>query len=66
MSGLEQFLSNPLVWKIVGGYYLFNAAVSPLPPPNGNKFYRWLYGFLHTLAGNMDKVAGALKVPGAN
>ena len=66
MTGIEQFLAQPLVWKILAGYWVFNAAVTALPQPNGSKPYQFLYRFAHTLAGNLDKAASALKVPGAN
>ena len=64
MDAIMTLLSNPLVWKILGSYFLFNALVTALPKPNGNKFYQFLYAFLHGFAGNLDRAAQAFKVPG--
>jgi hypothetical protein len=65
MSGLADFFSNPLLWKIVVGYWIFNAAASSLPEPNGNKLYQFAYRFIHTLAGNVDKAAAKFQLPGS-
>ena len=65
MQSLVSFLSNPVVWKLVVAYWLFSAAVDSLPQPNGNKFYQWLYGFLHATAGNVKRAAESFNVPGA-
>lgn len=42
-------------------YYFFNAAVDnlPLPTKNSKPLYRFVYGFAHTLAGNLSR-AGAV------
>jgi hypothetical protein len=38
-------------------YYIYNAAVQSLPGPEGSgRFYRFFYGFMHTLAGNTGLV----------
>lgn len=41
--------------------YIFAAAVQAMPDPNGSKFYRFVYGFLHTLAGNIALVRKQLR-----
>jgi len=66
MDSLMTFLSNSVLWKAVVAYWLFNAAVTALPQPNGGKVYQFVYRFLHTLAGNLDRAAQKLNVPGAN
>jgi hypothetical protein len=50
-------------WAAVAAYWVFSAAVSAMPPPNGGKGYQWAYAFLHTIAGNLDKTF-ASKIPG--
>lgn len=35
-------------------YYVFNCAVQSMPDPNGSKSYRWLFKFLHLVAGNTN------------
>lgn len=39
-------------------YFIFNSAVQALPDPDSRstKLYRFLYGFLHTIAGNIALV----------
>lgn len=64
MNALISFLSNPILWKAVLAYWLFNAAVAALPQPNGGKFYQFVYRFLHILAGNIDRAAQKLNIPG--
>ena len=64
MTSITGFLSNPLLWKIIAAYWLFNALASSLPAPNGNKFYQFFYRFVHTLAGNVDRAAKSFNVPG--
>lgn len=51
-------------WSGVVGYWIFSAAVSSLPVPNGSgNGYKWLYAFLNKLAGNIFSAFGA-KIPG--
>jgi hypothetical protein len=46
-------------------YWVFSAAVSPMPEPNpaGSAFYRWFYGFAHGIlqlvAANWTRLPGA-------
>lgn len=48
-------------------YFVFNAYVSSLPVPDDPKSkYAFKYRFLNKLAGNFDKVAKVLHVPGAD
>lgn len=35
---------------------IFSALLQAMPPPNGNKWYNFLYRFLHALAANWDKM----------
>jgi hypothetical protein len=54
-------MKNPWLW--FGLYYAFSAFVSGMPAPDtksGNG-YRWAYGSLHTLAGNLTQVRGLLQ-----
>jgi len=60
-------ISNPLLWKVLFAYWVFSAAVGALPTPEekGNKLYQFFFRFAHTLAGNLNRAAIALKVPGS-
>ena len=46
-------------------YWIFSAAVSSMPDPNGGSApgYLWLFRFAHTVAGNITTVFGS-KIPG--
>jgi hypothetical protein len=56
-------LAHPF-WSGVVGYWVFSAAVSSLPAPNGSgNGYKWLYTFLNKLAGNIFTAFGD-KIPG--
>lgn len=69
------FLSNPLVLKVMLGYWIFSAFVGAMPSPDlfaesvksgaVQMFYRFLFAFLHGISGNLSRAAIALKVPGA-
>ena len=48
-----EFILQHQFWAAVGVYWVFSAAVSALPKPNGNASYLWLYQFMHTIAGNI-------------
>lgn len=37
-------------------FAVFSALLHAMPPPNGNKWYNFLYRFLHTLAMNLDRM----------
>jgi hypothetical protein len=68
---LINLLSTPTAHKILWfllGYFVFAAIVDNVPQPAGvkNPFAKFLFGFLHTLAGNLKNVARAIKVPGAD
>lgn len=60
---IDLIQSHHLIFAIAV-YWTFSAAVSalPMPTPNGNKFYEWTYGFLHTIAGNLTTAIGS-KLP---
>lgn len=66
LQELISLLQNPLLWKILISYWVFSAVVGALPDPNGNKWYRFFYGFMHGLAANIMTAARQFKVPGAN
>lgn len=68
MTELTSLLSNPLIWKVLGCYWVFSAAVGAMPTPEkgSNLFYVWAFRFLHGLSGNLNRAAVALKVPGAD
>lgn len=73
MGDIGQLLANPVMFhallKIVGIYIIYMALASALPAPDETipkyHWYRFVYGFVHALAINVDKVARAVKVPGA-
>jgi hypothetical protein len=48
-------------------YYLFSNLVLTMPPPepNGSKWYKWLFGFLHGVAGAFPRVAANFLPPGS-
>lgn len=52
-------------WGLVFAYWIFSAAVGALPAPTAESslFYRWLFQFLNTLAGNITRAFSA-KIPG--
>ena len=64
-QSLIELISNPLVWKLLLGYWIFNAFAAALPQPNGSKFYQFFYRFIHTLSGNLDRAAQKFNVPSA-
>lgn len=47
------------------GMWLFSALVSAMPPIDSNAGYglRWMYGFLHALSANLDKLHDVIKPP---
>lgn len=61
------FLNNPVLWKAMLGYWLFSAFVGALPMPDSNsgKLYKFCFAFMHTLSGNLNRAAVALRAPGA-
>ena len=75
MKDLIDFISNPLVIKVVLGYWVYSAFVGAMPSPDEftgyvqNKVamlcYRFVFGFLHGISGNLNRAAIAFKVPGA-
>lgn len=68
MNEILQLLQNPLVWKILIGYWVFSAFVGALETPTTTdpRWYRMLFRFLHTLAGNVNRAALTFRVPGAD
>ena len=60
-----QFVMQHEFWTAVVIYWIFSAAVSSMPDPDstGNPGYRWLFRFLHTLAGNITTAFGN-RIPG--
>jgi len=66
MQDLIQAMTNPHVWIVVCAYWLFSAFVGALEAPdqNSSKLYRFVFRFLHLLAGNVNRAAMQFKVPG--
>jgi hypothetical protein len=62
-----EFLSQPIVWKVVISYWVFSAAVGALETPNTTSpgWYKFVFRFAHALSGNLNRAAVTLKVPGA-
>lgn len=59
---MTQFLSaHPLL--LPAAMFMLSAAVSNMPEPDATsgKGYRWLYGTLHMLVGNLGNVITAAK-----
>lgn len=73
LQDLINLLTNPLVLKVLIGYWVFSAFVGALPAPEQIPqksfwfvfFYKITFGFLHGLSGNLNRAALAFKVPGA-
>lgn len=75
MQELLELLKNPLVWKLLIGYWTFTALVGSLPSPEKVSVYTksgvalliygTIFGFLHIIAGTITRAALAFKVPGA-
>lgn len=60
------FIAQHEFWSGIIAYWVFSAAVSAMPTPNGSsQGYEWLFKFLHTIAGNLTN-AFAAKIPGLN
>lgn len=73
LTALFQMIAAHKVGMMVGAallllYWNFNAAVSALHPPTekDTERYKYWYRFFNRLAGNFDKVAKVLHVPGAD
>lgn len=72
LTALVQLIAQHRTLVIVAAllvvlYWIFNACVSAMAPPDDNKSrYAYWYRMLNRLAGNMDKVAKALHVPGSD
>lgn len=64
---MMEIISNPLVWKVLIGYWIFSAAVGALPTPTEKSptWYVFAFRFAHALGGNLNRAAIALKVPGS-
>ena len=60
LQAIQQYLTPDRVAML---YYVFNCAVQALPSPTVDDrwTYRWLYGWSHTLAGNVGLVQKRLK-----
>jgi hypothetical protein len=60
-----QLIGNPKFWALVGAYWVFSAAVGALQKPDDKSggFYKWVFSFLNTLAGNLSR-AFSSKIPG--
>jgi len=67
MNSLSELLASRIFWEVIAGYWIFTAAVGALPTPmvGGPQLYMFVFRFGHILAGNMNRAAVALKVPGA-
>ena len=55
---MHQFIATHGVWVGIAGMWLFSALSGgmPDPTPQSGVAYRWIYGSLHILAANLDKV----------
>lgn len=50
-NGFWAWIQTHQVLATLTAYWLFSAAVSPMPQPKpgGSGFYAWAYGFLHAI-----------------
>jgi hypothetical protein len=66
-QSLIELLNNPLLYVVLGAYWLFSAAVGAMDTPamTDPEWKRYAFRFLHRLAGNLNRAAVAFKVPGA-
>jgi len=71
---IVKVLSHRAIWELFGAYYILMAIIGGMPTPevqNGHAtwkasgWYQWLFRSLHLLAGNINRAAVALKVPGS-
>lgn len=70
MNDLVNLVTGPsakLIEETLFLYWIFSAAVVALPAPDdkSSKGYVFLYRFAHAFAGNLDRAAAKLNVPGA-
>ena len=77
MKELMELATNPLVWKLLIGYWAFSAIAGALPSPdevlrvkpNVNPFtllaYKFAFSAIHGLSGNLSRAAIAFKLPGS-
>lgn len=67
-QSLETILTDPWVWLAIALYWVFSAMVGALPTPDttSGKGYVFLFRFLHSLSGNLNRAAVALHVPAAD
>jgi hypothetical protein len=65
-NAMFDMIQDPSFWGLVAIYWVFNALVGAMPTPDQikNIWYKSLYQFLHTLAGNVTSAFGS-KVPGS-
>lgn len=65
-ESLMDLLANPLVWKVIVGYWLFSAFVGALrtPDSHSSEVYQFVFRFSHLLSGNVNRAALVFKVPG--
>jgi len=68
MTGIFDFLkemwqNHPQVFYLFAAWYIYTCAVQALPKPDpaNDKFYRWFYEFLHSLAGNWGLIVKAVQ-----
>lgn len=63
---MSAFFHAHAFWFGVVGLWAFSAIVGGMPAPDNSsgKAYRWLYGSLHLLAANLDKVSTSINAKG--
>jgi hypothetical protein len=61
LGNLANWFSHPA--HILGMYLMFQAAVENLPEPGTNPFYRFVYGFAHTIAIRLNQKQAGLAAP---
>ena len=65
MTAILHFLQAHAYWSGIGTLWVFSAFIGGMPAPDStsSKGYLWLYGSLHLLGANLDKVGQSVSVP---
>lgn len=75
IQAIANLLKDPMAIKVIIAvivtmllYFAFNAAVGAMemPDKDSTRRYRFWFRFFNRLAGNLDRAAKALHVPGAD
>lgn len=63
---IDLIMTHPTTSSMIA-YWIGSSVVSSLPSPQSQtSFYRFVFNFLHTLAGSIGRISPALRIPGPN